>query len=48
MSDFLLKKWYLDAAHCCGNVYIGYWAMVQWKGLTLHYYQQLCAFPRLH
>ncbi len=41
MSGFWLRKWYLDAADARGNVYIGYWAAVQWKSLTLSYYQHL-------
>jgi hypothetical protein len=41
MSDFTLKKWYLDAADEQGNVYIGYWASLQWRNLSLHFYQHL-------
>ncbi|OGY27775.1 MAG: hypothetical protein A2Z42_02655 [Candidatus Woykebacteria bacterium RBG_19FT_COMBO_43_10] len=39
MPNFLIKKWYLDAADSHGNVFIGYWALLQWKKLTLHGYQ---------
>lgn len=39
MSDFILKKWYLDAADDQGNVFIGYWASLQWKKIILHGYQ---------
>jgi hypothetical protein len=41
MSNFFLRKWYLDAADDEGNVYIGYWASVQWRTLCLHFHQQL-------
>lgn len=41
MSDFLLKKWYLDAADYQGNVFIGYCLSLRWKKLTLHGYQLL-------
>lgn len=41
MSDFFLKKWYLDAADENGNVYIGYWAFLKWQQLSLHFYQHL-------
>lgn len=39
MSDFKLIKWYLDAADNQGNVFIGYWASLQWRKITLHGYQ---------
>lgn len=39
MSDFLFKKWYLDATDDKGNVFIGYWASLQWKKLILTGYQ---------
>lgn len=35
MSDFLLKKWYLDIADEKGNVYIGYWACLKWGKLKI-------------
>ncbi len=37
MSDFSLDKWYMDAADGEGNVYIGYWAALHWKGLSSHF-----------
>jgi hypothetical protein len=42
MGGFFLRKWYLDAADEQGNVYIGYWAALQWQKLSLHFYQHLC------
>ncbi len=36
MSDFALDKWYMDAADGEGNVYIGYRATLQWKGMSFH------------
>jgi hypothetical protein len=41
MSDFLLKKWYVDAADDRGHVYIGYWVSLHWQKLTLYGYQHL-------
>ena len=41
MSDFSLRKWYLDAADERGRVFIGYWATTSWKGLSLHFFQHL-------
>ncbi len=44
-SGFWLRKWYLDAADERGNVYIGYWAAVRWKKLSLHYYEHMWRTP---
>jgi len=41
MSNFRLRKWYLDAADDHSNVYIGYWATLEWKSLALRFYQHL-------
>jgi hypothetical protein len=41
VSNFYLRKWYLDAADDKGNLYIGYWASLQWYSLCLHFYQHL-------
>lgn len=41
MSDFWLRKWYVDAADPDGNVYIGYWGLVRWKTVGLHFFQHL-------
>jgi hypothetical protein len=46
MSSFDLKKWYLDTADAKGNLYIGYWIRLQWKGTTLHGYQHLWHTPQ--
>jgi hypothetical protein len=43
--DFILKKWYLDAADDQGNVYIGYWVALRWRELRVHGYQQLWHTP---
>jgi hypothetical protein len=41
MSDFSLKKWYLDAADNQGNAFIGYWISLRWRALSLSGYQYL-------
>jgi hypothetical protein len=41
MTDFSLKKWYLDVADQRGNVYIGYHVSFQWRHLELHGYQHV-------
>lgn len=41
MSGFSLTKWYMDAADSRGNVYLGYWARLQWKAITLQGHQHL-------
>jgi len=41
MSDFLIKKWYLDIADNKGNVFIGYWLSIRWKRFLIHGYQIL-------
>lgn len=40
-TDFKLQKWYVDVADQQGNLYIGYWGTVGWKGLEIPLYQQL-------
>lgn len=45
MSDFKLVKWYLDAADNKGNVFIGYYASLHWKKITLHGYQLFYRSP---
>jgi hypothetical protein len=47
MSDFFLKKWYLDAADDQGNVFIGYWITLRWRALSLSGYQYLWHSPGL-
>jgi hypothetical protein len=46
MSDFFLKKWYVDAADNQGNVFIGYWVSLRWRKITLHGYQLLQRLPK--
>jgi hypothetical protein len=36
-SSFRLQKWYLDAVDHDGQVFIGYWAILRWGWLNLHY-----------
>jgi hypothetical protein len=45
MSDFSLKKWYLDAADDQGNLFIGYWISLHWRALSLSGYQYLWHSP---
>jgi hypothetical protein len=46
MTDFSLKKWYLDAADDQGNVFIGYWISMHWRSLFIFGYQYLWHSPR--
>jgi hypothetical protein len=41
VSDFWLRKWYLDVADDRGNVYIGYWGQVRWKAISVSLLQHL-------
>ncbi len=41
MSDFILRKWYLDCVDSRGNVFIGYQVMLKWKKLSLNGYHLL-------
>ena len=45
LSEFSLKKWYMDAADDQGNVFIGYWIAMQWRSLMLSGYQYLWHIP---
>jgi hypothetical protein len=45
MTEFSLKKWYMDAADGQGNVFIGYWVALHWRSLALSGYQYLWHTP---
>lgn len=40
-ASFHLQKWYLDVVDDDGQVFIGYWAKLQWGLLSLHYHGYL-------
>jgi hypothetical protein len=45
MSDFSLRKWYMDAADDRGDVYIGYSVSLKWGKLELNGVQHLWRSP---
>ncbi len=50
-SLFRLQKWYLDAVDNDGQAFIGYWAILRWGWLSLHYQgylHQRPAAPTIH
>lgn len=43
MASFSLSKWYLDVVGPRGDAWIGYWALLRWRGVTLRYACTLAA-----
>jgi hypothetical protein len=36
-SKFMLSKWYMDCVTDNGEVFIAYWGILRWKGISIHY-----------
>ena len=36
-SKFVLSKWYMDCVTDNGEVFIAYWGILQWKGMSIYY-----------
>ena len=36
-SKFMLSKWYMDCVTDDGEVFIAYWGILRWKGVSIHY-----------
>lgn len=43
MASFSLSKWYLDVVGPRGDAWIGYWALLRWRAVTLRYACTLAA-----